>query len=105
MSNQAIPFIAAQTAAVAASGATKFHVKSGELARISVDAGIGPGEEVEILEDIAGTYVSITDASDPVDTTKKLLTSAMNNRTVTGPFFGAISKGVTVSNTAVYIHK
>jgi hypothetical protein len=96
-------FIAPTVSAVAASADTEFTVQEGASCSFSLDAGIGV-EEVEIKQRVGATYTSITDPSDPVDTTKKVLSSAFNVRQVYGPIIVAVDKPATASATGVYIN-
>lgn len=95
--------VAAGTAAVAPSATTEFEVAQGQTLRLSVSGTIAGAEEFEILENQGGVYVSVTDPSDPIDQTKKILTVALNNRVVTGKFSGAIRKSATAASAGIRV--
>ena len=95
--------ISAQTSAVAASKETEFEVKQGQIFTVYADENLAAGEEIEIMKAVDGNYRSVADAEDPINTTKKIITTAKTDRQVRGPFKGALRKGDTTQPVAVYI--
>ena len=98
--------IAATTAAVAADLATEINANKGELVTVALNGDIG-AELIEIKKVVelngVRSYVSMADPTDPIDTTRKVLSSAFTERRLEGPIVIAIDKPATAG--AVGVHK